>query len=30
VGKRGLDLSEEMRTHLGLKDMDESEDEVCE
>jgi hypothetical protein len=30
VGKRGLDLSEGMRTHLGLKDMDESEDEVCE
>jgi len=30
VGKRGLDLSEGMRAHLGLKDMDESEDEVCE
>jgi hypothetical protein len=30
AGRRGLDLSEGMRTHLGLKDMDESEDEVCE
>jgi hypothetical protein len=30
VGKRGHDLSEGMRAHLGLKDVDESEDEVCE